>query len=96
MIQRGIHPRSLTHATLNSTSRYAALTRIIWVRLKLIGISLALQDKGHDNQDQPQQIGAIPRAGRVDPPVHDGRGEQVDPYYQKQDQSIDVHAGLPR
>ncbi len=51
MIERGINPRSLIQATPNNTIRYAALIRIIWVRLKLIGISLALQDEGDDDQD---------------------------------------------
>lgn len=57
MIERGISPRSLIQATPNSTMRYPALIRIIWVRLKLIGISLALQDEGDDDQDQPEQVG---------------------------------------
>src|SRR5689334_4520103 len=94
MIARGIMPRSLIQATPNSTARYAALIRIIWVRLKLIGIFLALQDEGHDDQNQPEQIRAIPGASGVDPPIHDGRGEQINPHYQEQDQAIDVHPGL--
>src|ERR1700739_1321440 len=94
MIERGITARSLVQGTTTRASRYAALISSIWVRLKLIGIFLALQDEGHDDQNQPEQIGPIPGARRVAPPVHDRRREQVDPDYQEQDQSIDVHPGL--
>src|SRR5690606_14306076 len=93
MIQRGISPRSLTQATPNSSSRYAALIRIRWLRLKLVGIALALKNEGHHDENQPQQVGAIPGTVGVDPPIHDRRGEQIDPHHQEQYQSVDVHAG---